>query len=67
MFKKMTVAFAGLTLAGVSNAAVDFSQITTGVNFESASTAVVAVGVGISAVYIAIAGTRAVLRMIKSA
>lgn len=67
MFKKLLVAGSALTLSAFSNAAVDFSQLTSGVDFSSASTAVIGIAVAIAGVYVAIAGARAVLRMIKGA
>lgn len=68
MSKKLLVAVSALTLSGLSNAAgLDFSQLTAGVDFSSASTAVISIAVAIAGVYVAIAGARAVLRMIKGA
>lgn len=70
MFKKIattTTALSALVLTGYANAAIDYSSITSGINFEAAGTAVVGVAAAIGVVYIAIAGSRAVLRMLKTA
>lgn len=50
-----------------SFANTDYSTITAGINFETAAAAIVGAGAAIAVVYIAIAGTRGVLRMLKSA
>lgn len=70
MFKKIvtaTTALSAVVVSGYASAAVDYSSITNGINFEAAGTAVVGVAAAIGVVYIAIAGSRAVLRMLKSA
>lgn len=68
MFKKtLSVIGASTLLASTAHAAADYSSLTQGVDFGSAVTAVVAIAAAIAGVYVAIAGSRAVLRMIKSA
>lgn len=43
----------------------DFSQISAGIDFSTAITAIVGVATALAGMYIAIAGGRAILRMIK--
>ena len=47
--------------------APDFSQLTSGVDFSSVITAVMAVGVVLMGVYVAIKGARIVLSMVRGA
>lgn len=61
-----TVMVSTFALANSANAAgADFSALTNGVDFGSATTAVITIAAAIASVYVAIAGARAVLRMIK--
>lgn len=53
--------FSGFTMA----AGPDFSAMTTGIDFSTAITAVIAVGTALAGLYIAIAGAKGVLRMIR--
>ena len=67
MFKKILTVGALVAVSTTSAFAVgpDFSQITAGIDFNTAQTAVIGVGVALAGLYIAIAGTRGVLRMIR--
>jgi hypothetical protein len=47
--------------------APDFSQLTSGVDFSSVTTAVMAVGVVLMGVYVAIKGAKIVLGMVRGA
>jgi hypothetical protein len=47
--------------------APDFSQLTSGVDFSSVTTAVMAVGVVLMGVYVAIRGAKIVLSMVRGA
>ncbi|WP_145489297.1 hypothetical protein [Yersinia aleksiciae] len=50
---------------GVSNT-VDLTPLTNGVNFTGVQTAVMTIAGGLIVVYLAIAGTKTILRMVKS-
>lgn len=65
--KKLSVIGALIASSSVANAAPDFSAMTTGVDFSTATTAIIAVGVAAAGMGVAIAGVRAVLRMIRGA
>ncbi|MEG9490855.1 hypothetical protein [Mannheimia indoligenes] len=65
--KKLAVIGATVALSSVANAAPDFSSLTTGVDFSTAVTAIIAVGVAAAGLNVAIAGVRGVLRMIRGA
>jgi hypothetical protein len=47
--------------------APDFSQLTSGIDFSSVTTAVMAVGVVLMGVYVAIRGAKIVLSMVRGA
>lgn len=59
------VAGVALVSAPVFAAGPDFSTMTAGIDFASAVTAVLAVGLAVAAVYVAIRGVRAVLGAIR--
>ncbi|MBF0751057.1 MULTISPECIES: major capsid protein [unclassified Pasteurella] len=62
---KKSLVVLGTLLVGSTAFAVDFSQMTSSVDFSSAVTAVLSIGGALAGVHLAIAGARAVLRMIK--
>ena len=68
MFKKALTTMAIIAISSTpafAATAPDFSQMTSGVDFSTAQAAVIAIGVAIAGLYIAIAGARGVLRMIR--
>ncbi|AGQ37746.1 TPA: hypothetical protein PWY77_002413 [Mannheimia haemolytica] len=71
MFNLKKLAVTGAVVVASSSVAYaagpDFSAMTTGVDFSTASTAIIAVGVAAAGMSVAIAGVRAVLRMIRGA
>lgn len=68
LFKKTVVVGSLLTTASVAMAeGPNYTSITSSLDFSSAVGAVIAVAVAISSVYAAVAGARAVLRMIRGA
>lgn len=62
---KAGLAVSAMAMVSMAQAQVDFSTMTNGITFDSAVTAVLAIGTALGAVYVAIAGARAVLRMIR--
>lgn len=64
--KKASIVTGALLMGSTAfAAALDFSSLTAGVDFSSAVTVVISIGVALAGLYIAIAGSKAVLRMIR--
>lgn len=64
--KKASIVTGALLMGSTAFAAgPDFSSLTAGVDFSSAVTAVISIGVALAGLYIAISGSKAVLRMIR--
>lgn len=62
------------SIAGIASAplfahadTVDFSQLTSGIDFSSVTSAVMAVGVVLMGVYVAIKGAKIILSMVRGA
>jgi hypothetical protein len=78
MYKKnlngVSAILAKSSIAGIASAplfahadTVDFTQLTSGIDFSSVTSAVLAVGVVLMGVYVAIKGAKIILSMVRGA
>ncbi|MBN6710272.1 hypothetical protein JFL47_11395 [Haemophilus haemoglobinophilus] len=65
MFKKVLISLSALLAVSAANAAPDYSSLTSGIDFSSASTAVIAIAAAIAGVLVVVKGARLVLGMLR--